>query len=62
MFFFSYLSYSKNFFLTKFFDLGPSFLIPPFFGTPCTYIKYYNLITYIYTLHIYDYMSMTMIY
>ena len=32
--FFSYLSYSKNFFLSKFFDLGPSFLIPPFLGHP----------------------------
>ena len=29
------MSYSKNFFLAKFFDLQPSFLIPPFFETPC---------------------------
>ena len=34
IFFFSYLSNSKNFFLAKFFDLGPSFLIPPFFRHP----------------------------
>ena len=30
-YFFSYLGYSKNFLLTNFFDLGPSFLLFPLF-------------------------------
>ena len=49
IFFSSYLSYSKNFFLTKFFDLEPCSLIPPFFGTPCIYMYLYIFNIYICT-------------